>query len=145
MTEGPLQALISVVGSIRFPSSFPFDIMHVLYENIMKELLSLWEGVYKTGRPRAPGEAEEADGEDDERERPASESPSPDYIIPKADWLALDEELAGSTKLTPAQMAPSSAKVSIRGTWNVDSYAYFLMYAGPVLLRNRLPSAYYDH
>lgn len=35
------QALTSVVGSIRFPSFFPLDIMHVLYENLMKELFSL--------------------------------------------------------------------------------------------------------
>ncbi|KAJ9092704.1 hypothetical protein QFC20_007305 [Naganishia adeliensis] len=138
------QALISVVGSIRFPSSFPLDIMHVLYENLMKELLSLWEGVYKTGRPRAP-EDKQDDDDTDEGEGSDSDSPSTDYIIPKAEWLAMDNELAGSTKLTPAQMAPSLAKVSIRGTWNADSYAYFLMHAGPILLRNRLPLAHYNH
>jgi hypothetical protein len=117
--------------------------MHVLYENLMKELLSLWEGVYKTTRPRAP-EDEEDDNDTDEAQG-SDDSPLPDYIIPKAEWLAMDDELAGSTKLTPAQMAPSLAKVSLRGTWNADSYAYFLTYAGPILLRNRLLPVHYNH
>ncbi|KAJ9092598.1 hypothetical protein QFC20_007327 [Naganishia adeliensis] len=113
-------------------------------QNLMKELLSLWEGVYKTSRPRAP-EDKEDDDDTDEGEGSDSDAPSPDYIIPKAEWLAMDNELAGSTKLTPAQMAPSLAKVSIRGTWNADSYAYFLMYGGPILLRNYLPPTHYNH
>ncbi|KAJ9098039.1 hypothetical protein QFC20_006070 [Naganishia adeliensis] len=101
-------------------------------------------GVYKTGRSCAP-EDKQDDDDTDEGEGSDRDSPSTDYIIPKAEWLAMDNELAGSTKPTPPQLAPSLAKVSIRGTWNADGYAYFLMHEGLILLRNRLPLAHYNY
>lgn len=80
--------------------------MHVLFENLMKQLLGLWKGTYKatmmTGDPTI-----------DE-----------DYVLSEHQWDLIDREVAQSTKLVPAQMAPSLTSVTERGYWNADSYAY---------------------
>ncbi|KAJ9095930.1 hypothetical protein QFC20_006531 [Naganishia adeliensis] len=121
------QSLISVIGSVSFPWSFPLDIMHVLYENLMKELLGLWKGSYKASMMTGESTLEE------------------EYVFSEHQWKLIDAEVARSTKLVPAQMAPSLSSVSERGYWNADTYAYFMMYLGPIVMRNRLPSRYYRH
>lgn len=101
--------------------------MHVLFENLMKQLLGLWKGTYKatmmTGDPTI----------------------DKDYVLSEHQWDLIDREVAQSTKLVPAQMAPSLTSVTERGYWNADSYAYFLMYLGPIVMKNRLPLRYYRH
>jgi hypothetical protein len=68
-----------------------------------------------------------------------------DYVLSDHQWGLIDAEVAQSTKLIPAQMAPSLSSVSERGYWNADTYAYFMMYLGPIVMKNRLPSRYYRH
>ncbi|KAJ9123007.1 hypothetical protein QFC24_004046 [Naganishia onofrii] len=89
----------------------------------------------------------DGDTEGSERShRKASDDPDEAaYVISAADWKQTDQEVAGSTKLTPARMAPSLSKVTNRGYWNADSYAYFLMHLGPIDMRDRLSSAFYEH
>lgn len=50
--------------------------MHVLYKNLMKELLSLWEGVYKTTRLRDP--EDKKDDDDTDEGQGSDDSPLPD-------------------------------------------------------------------
>lgn len=57
----------------------------------------------------------------------------------------IDKEVSQSTKLVPALMAPSLSSVSERGYWNADTYAYFMMYLGPIVMKNRLPARYYRY
>ncbi|KAJ9115199.1 hypothetical protein QFC20_001066 [Naganishia adeliensis] len=76
-------------------------------QNLMKQLLGLWKGTYKatmmTGDPTI-----------DE-----------DYVLSEHQWDLSDREVAQSTKLVPAQMAPSLTSVTERGYWNADSYALY--------------------
>jgi hypothetical protein len=39
--------VLSLLSALRFPDSFPPDFMHVVLENVIKELLALWTGEYK--------------------------------------------------------------------------------------------------
>ncbi|KAF7292190.1 hypothetical protein MIND_01246300 [Mycena indigotica] len=39
--------LLSYLGSISFPQSFPFDFMHLIWENLVKNLVLLWTGSFK--------------------------------------------------------------------------------------------------
>ncbi|KAJ7468888.1 hypothetical protein B0H11DRAFT_1402930 [Mycena galericulata] len=39
--------LLSYLGSISFPRSFPFDFMHLIWENLIKNLILLWTGGFK--------------------------------------------------------------------------------------------------
>lgn len=39
--------LLSYLPSLTFPSSFPYDFMHLIWENLLKNLVLLWTGEYK--------------------------------------------------------------------------------------------------
>lgn len=103
--------------------------MHVLYENIMKQLLKLWEGDFKTKVINGSDKLKLTGG----------------YVISASDWKSMDIEVAESTKLVPAELTPYLKSLTKRGFWNADSYSYFLMHLGPIVLRDRLPARYYHH
>lgn len=39
--------LLSILSSLSFPHSFPFDFMHEIFENLLPNLLKLWSGQFK--------------------------------------------------------------------------------------------------
>ena len=39
--------LLSHLTSLFFPISFPFDFMHLIFENLIKNLVLLWTGNFK--------------------------------------------------------------------------------------------------
>jgi len=39
--------LLSALGSLRFPQSFPYDFMHLVWENLIPNLVLFWSGHYK--------------------------------------------------------------------------------------------------
>ncbi|KIK53729.1 hypothetical protein GYMLUDRAFT_63600 [Collybiopsis luxurians FD-317 M1] len=40
-------SVLSVLPSLSFPTSFPYDFMHLIFENILKTLVLLWTGDFK--------------------------------------------------------------------------------------------------
>jgi len=38
---------LSNLGSLRFPQSFPYDFMHLIWENLIPNLVLFWSGCYK--------------------------------------------------------------------------------------------------
>ncbi|KAH9893975.1 hypothetical protein C8Q73DRAFT_745629 [Cubamyces lactineus] len=38
---------LSVLSLLSFPQSFPYDFIHLLWENVVKNLMQLWTGTYK--------------------------------------------------------------------------------------------------
>ncbi|KAJ9095019.1 hypothetical protein QFC21_005812 [Naganishia friedmannii] len=117
------QSVFALIGSIDFPWSFSADIMHILFENIMKELLGLWEGKYKASMVTGAvnGRLSAAAGEN--------------YVISKVDWDAMDGEVASSNATVPAQMARRLGSLSKRGYWTTETYSYFLLHLGPTVLK----------
>ncbi|KAI5454312.1 hypothetical protein NCC49_004369 [Naganishia albida] len=88
----------------------------------MKQLLTLWEGYWKT--KIISGEITKSTEE---------------YVISKDDWILIN------TKLIPAQLAPYVKSVTKRSFWNANTYAWFLMHLGPIVLKDRLADKYYRH
>ena len=41
------RSILSDIDSFSFPQLFPIDFMHVVWENVMKTLITLWTGDYK--------------------------------------------------------------------------------------------------
>jgi hypothetical protein len=39
--------MLSYLTSLSFPISFPYDFMHLIWENLMKNLILLWTGEFK--------------------------------------------------------------------------------------------------
>lgn len=120
------QSVFHAVGSILFPWSFPPDIMHIFFENVMKQLLTAWEGKYKTGTQ----EERAGDG----------------FVIAEEAWASMSRDILLSNTTVPTQLARTfNAPLETRGTWTADTYAYFLLFLGPIVLANRLPDLYYAH
>lgn len=62
-----------------------------------------------------------------------------------ANWKAMAREIAASNRLVPSTMASRVQDLDSRGWWTAETYAYFLMFLGPIVLKDRLPSEYYRH
>jgi hypothetical protein len=39
--------ILSALRSLRFPQSFPYDFMHLIWENLIPNLVLFWSGCYK--------------------------------------------------------------------------------------------------
>jgi hypothetical protein len=39
--------VLSSISSISFPSSFPFDFMHLIWENLIPNLIEFWTATFK--------------------------------------------------------------------------------------------------
>ncbi|KAF7374216.1 hypothetical protein MSAN_00303900 [Mycena sanguinolenta] len=74
-------SILSHLGSLSFPGSFPYDFMHLIWENLLKNLILLWTGEFK--------------GLDAGRE---------DYELSKTVWEAIGVRTASAFDTIPRQM-----------------------------------------
>lgn len=115
--------LLSDLGSLRFPQSFPYDFMHLIWENLIPNLVLFWSGRYKgmdNGQP---------------------------YVLEPHDWQVVGATSAEATKTIPSSFGasiPDPAKdcsYFTSSTWSVWS-----LFIAPTVLRDRFPEAqYYKH
>lgn len=116
--------LLSYLNSLSFPGSFPYDFMHLIWENGVKNLILLWTGEFK--------------GLDDGQES---------YELLKAIWEAIGEGTAASGSTIPSaygSRVPNIATSKVGCT--ADMWSFWTLYIGPVLLRNRFQhQRYYRH
>ena len=47
--------LLSSLGSLSFPASFPYDFMHLVWENLIPNLVLFWTGCFKELRHEGMG------------------------------------------------------------------------------------------
>ncbi|KAI0822204.1 hypothetical protein BC628DRAFT_706526 [Trametes gibbosa] len=116
--------LLSALPSLSFPESFPYDFMHLIWENIMKNLMHLWTGEYKS-----------------------LETGTEDYQIESTVWDAIGEASAASGDTIPYIFGPRPPNVATdRMSWTADTRSFWAQYVGPVLLERRFKQRkYYDH
>ena len=115
--------LLSDLGSLRFPQSFPYDFMHLIWENLIPNLVLFWSGHYKgmdNGQP---------------------------YVLEPHIWQVVGATSAEATKTIPSSFGvsiPNPAKdcsYFTSSTWSVWS-----LFIAPTVLRDRFPEAwYYKH
>jgi hypothetical protein len=116
-------SILSKLSTVRFPDSFPYDFMHLIWENVIKNLFSMWFGDFK-----------------------GLDTGSGNYKLPKevSETIGRESLAAGGTipyAMGPAPPNPASDKVS----WTADTRSFWTLHLGPPLLRNRLPEPYYTH
>lgn len=111
------------VGSINFARGMPWDFMHLLFENVVKNLVNLWMGRFK--------------GLDNGNEA---------YIIPAAVWAHIGEETVSAIRDIPAAFVRSLGNIADeQAGYTAEGWAFWSMYLGPILLKGRLRSPYYEH
>ncbi|KZT63404.1 hypothetical protein DAEQUDRAFT_719469 [Daedalea quercina L-15889] len=116
--------LLSCLSSLTFPDSFPYDFMHLVWENVLKNLVSLWTGEYK-----------------------GLDSGTEDYVLDPDVWKAIGEATASAGSTIPSVYGPRPPNVQAdRTACTADSWSFWALYIAPVVLRGRFrQEKYYNH
>ncbi|OSD02646.1 hypothetical protein PYCCODRAFT_1367075 [Trametes coccinea BRFM310] len=98
--------------------------MHLLWENVVKNLMFLWTGQYK-----------------------GLDCGSGDYLIESSVWDAIGAASAEAGDYIPYVFGPRPPNVaSDKTSWTADTRSFWAQYIGPVLLERRFKHRrYYDH
>jgi hypothetical protein len=116
--------ILSNLSSLFFPHSFPWDFMHLIFENVIKNLTLLWTGEYKG--------MDEGNGS---------------YQLNPTVWEALGAAAAASGSTIPSAFGarpPNAA--SDKKARTAETWSFWMLYLGPVLLHRKFERpVYYDH
>ena len=118
------KSVLSDIGSIQFPSSFPYDFMHLVWEGVIKNLIQLWTGDFK--------------GIDEGREG---------YQIDPKQWVQIGSETAASGKTIPSSFGPNLPNIADSlSNISADMWSFWVLFVGPVVLQNRFKHPkYFKH
>jgi hypothetical protein len=115
--------LLSALGSLRFPQSFPYDFMHLIWENLIPNLVLFWSGRYKGMDEGEP------------------------YVLSPHIWQAVGTASAAATRTIPSSFGSSipnpatDCSYFTSSTWSVWS-----LFIAPIVLQGRFPEdRYYKH
>lgn len=116
--------ILSCLDSLSFPASFPYGFMHLIWENLVKNLILLWTGEFK--------------GLDDGVE---------EYELPKSVFEAIGQATANAGKTIPSAYGSRVPNIEKdRSNCSAEMWSFWTMYIGPVLLRQRFKKPkYYTH
>jgi hypothetical protein len=115
--------ILSFLDSIALPQSFPFDFMHIAWENVIKALVAHWTGEFK-----GLGQGIEC------------------YELGKA-WKTIGALGASSNPTIPSAYGPRIPDVSQKGYFmSADMWTFWTKFLAPVLLRKAFQkSEYFEH
>ena len=116
--------LLSYLSSLQFPTSFPYDFMHLIYKNLLKNLISLWTGTFK-GLDEGSGS----------------------YKFNPKVWEAIGAASAAAGSTVPRAFGARPWNVADdKTTCTADMWSFWMLYLGPVLLNRKFRrQVYYDH
>ena len=107
------RSILSKVNSLSFPQSFPFDFMHIAWENIMKTLITLWTDDYK-----------------------GLNEGSRKHRIEKAAWKEIGARGAAASLAIPSSFGPRIPNIFEKGSFmTADMWSFWTQFLAPVLLR----------
>ena len=113
-----------LLGSVRFPASFPFDFMHLIFENLVPNLVRHYTGDFK--------------GLDTGTEA---------YELPKQVWEAVTAAAAQSGDTIPSEFGARMPNISTeRSSMTAETWSTWITSLGPILLQGRFSRpTYYEH
>lgn len=116
--------VLSYLDSLSFPLSFPFDFMHLFWENTLPNLVMLWTGSFK--------------GLDEGTEN---------YCIDSTTWDAIGKAVAASGATIPSAFGPRLPDFAKDRHWyTADKWSFWTLYLGPTLLARKFTHVkYHDH
>ncbi|XP_006456624.1 hypothetical protein AGABI2DRAFT_122508 [Agaricus bisporus var. bisporus H97] len=114
--------ILSTISSVSFPTSFPFDFMHLIWENLIPNLILFWTGSFK---------------ELDHRDQ--------DYVISAGDWAAIGKATAESRSTIPSAFgAPPPNIATQRSQMTSEMYCNWTLFIATVVLRGKFRNSAYD-
>ncbi len=112
--------LLAFLDSLLFPISFPYDFMHLIWENLIKNLILLWTREFK-GLDEGTG----------------------CYVLDKSVWEAIGKATAMSGSTIPSAYGPRVPNVSMdHSNMSAEMWSFWTLYLGPVLLQRRFNRPY---
>jgi hypothetical protein len=118
-------SVLARLSTIRFPDSFPYDFMHLIWENVVKNLHLLWFGNFKgldTGGARNS------------------------YKLHPKVVETIGKESAASGATIPYAFGSAPLNIAEDGVqWTAEACSFWTLYLAPPLLRDRLPGEFYRH
>jgi hypothetical protein len=120
--EGVL--LLSSLNTLDFLFSFPLDFMHLIFENLVPNLVKHYTGTFKD-----------------------LDSGVEDYELPKEVWSKICEtgSASGDTTLSSFGSCVPNLKTE-RSSMTAEAWGFWSMYLAPILLRDHFSQQwYYDH
>ena len=116
--------VLSSISSISFPSSFPFNFMHLIWENLIPNIIEFWTGKFKNLDHKDEG-----------------------YFIEPHIWNEIGAATAACIATIPAAFgAPVPNIATKQSQMSAEMYANWILYIAPIVLHGRFKSAqYYQH
>jgi len=115
--------LLASLGSLRFPQSFPYDLMHLVWENLIPNLVLFWSGSFKGMDEGQP------------------------YVLDPRVWQSVGVTSEKATKTIPSSFGtaiPNPAKD--RSFFTSSTWSVWSLFIAPTVLRHRFPEEhYYNH
>ncbi|GAB1518684.1 hypothetical protein RhiTH_001748 [Rhizoctonia solani] len=114
--------VFSTLQTINVAASFPYDFMHLMFKNIVPNLIQHWTGTFK--------DLDEGSG---------------NYLLTHI-WGTIGAETAAALKFIPAQFVGTIHNIDQDiSLYKAKGYSFWMLYLAPILLKGRLPSKYYQH
>ncbi|CCO37326.1 hypothetical protein BN14_11481 [Rhizoctonia solani AG-1 IB] len=104
-------------------ASFPYDFMHLIYENLVPNLIQHWTGTFKH-----------------------LDQGSEHYVLTLAQWIAIGVETAAATRTTPGSFVGTLPNIAQdQSLYTAEAYGFWIQYIAPIVLKGRLSNKYYQH
>ena len=115
--------LLSALGSLRFPQSFLFDFMHLIWENLILNLINFWSGCFK--------------GLDEGQQ----------YVLDPHIWQDVGATSAEATKTIPSSFGASIPNPATDcSSFTSSMQSVWSLFIAPTVLQRRFPQeCYYNH
>lgn len=117
-------SILASLNTLNFPFSFPLDFMHLIFENLIPNLVRHYTGTFKE-----------------------LNSGTEDYELSKQDWIEICEAGSASGETIPSSFGSRMPNIETeRSSMTAEAWGFWCMYLAPILLRNRFScQRYYDH
>ena len=103
------------VGSIDYARGVPWDFMHLLLENIVKNLVYLWMGKFK-----------------------GLDTGTEDYVIPEHIWKSIGLETVAAVRTVPSAFVHSLGNIAEdQLAYTMEGWAFWFIFIALILLRGR--------
>ncbi|QRW06030.1 Transposase family Tnp2 protein [Ceratobasidium sp. AG-Ba] len=101
----------------------PYDVMHLLFENLVPNMIKHWTGKFK--------KLDQGTG---------------NYQLAEAVWKQIGKETAKATGTIPVTFVGTLPDIAEDQTlYKAEAYSFWIQYIAPIVLQDRLPEPYFEH
>ncbi|QRW07796.1 hypothetical protein RhiLY_06795 [Ceratobasidium sp. AG-Ba] len=101
----------------------PYDIMHLLFENLVPNMIAHWTGKYKS-----------------------LDQGTEHYELAPGVWTEIGRLTNAAARTIPSAFVGTLPNISTdQNLYKAEAYSFWFQYIGPIVLKNRLAQPYYNH